>query len=117
MSKNFGDYPSNSIWLMPIIAEIGRKYESRHRFVDTLSFYEWALNQGLNGRNRDQIRLRWIYNKEQKGDMEEARQRRLQWGFPEQGELPLQIISLHGMKLSKRPYSCQKQTINQEKRK
>ena len=89
MSKNFGDYPSNSIWLMPIIAEIGRKYESRHRFVDTLSFYEWALNQGLNGRNRDQIRLRWIYNKEQKGDMEEARQRRLQWGFPEQGELPL----------------------------
>lgn len=86
MSNNFSGY-KNSLWLLPIIAEIGRKYESRHRFVDTLSFYEWALGQGFVGTNRDKIRLRWIYNKEQKGD--DARDRRKQWGFPETGDLPM----------------------------
>ena len=86
MSNNFSGY-KNSLWLLPIITEIGRKYESRHRFVDTLSFYEWALGQGFVGTNRDKIRLRWIYNKEQKGD--DARDRRKQWGFPETGDLPM----------------------------
>lgn len=86
MSKNFNGY-KNTLWLLPIIAEIGRKYESRHRFVDTLSFYEWALSQGFVGANRDKIRLRWIYNKEQKGD--DAHDRRKQWGFSETGDLPI----------------------------
>lgn len=86
MSNNFSGY-KKSLWLLPIIVEIGRKYESRHRFVDTLSFYEWALGQGFVGANRDKIRLRWIYNKEQKGD--DARDRRKQWGFPETGDLPI----------------------------
>lgn len=86
MSKNFSGY-KNSLWLLPIIAEIGRKYESKHRFVDTLSFYEWALGQGFTEANLNKIRLRWIYNKEQKGD--DARDRRKQWGFPETGDLPI----------------------------
>lgn len=87
MSRNFCNY-SNSLWLIPIIVEIGRKYENKHRFVDTLSFYEWALGQSILRGNRN-IRLRWIYNKEQKGDTEEARQRRKQWGFPETGDLSI----------------------------
>lgn len=110
LSEKYG-FLSNTVWIYPIIFEVGKIFEKRGVYISAAQFFEWAKDQVKNQSLKRQLDYHWILMKEKKGDVQQAQERRDLLHIPLTGELPIFDDFMYWDKLYEEAFKLEPESV------